>query len=134
MVADEVRTLASRTQKSTADIQQMIHSLKTGVHNAVIAMDKGTQQMAQTLTMIHDASDVLRTVQTTVTQVNDMNFQIAAATEQQSTVMENINKNLNELEQGSQQQVGFSRKTASSGQHLATVAEQLRTQLDQFRS
>jgi methyl-accepting chemotaxis protein len=134
VVADEVRTLASRTQKSTADIQQMIHSLKTGVHNAVIAMDKGTQQMAQTLTMIHDASDVLRTVQTTVTQVNEMNFQIAAATEQQSSVMENINKNLNELEQGAQQQVGFSRKTASSGQHLATVAEQLRNQLDQFRS
>ncbi len=133
VVADEVRTLAGRTQQSTADIQQMISSLKTGVQNAVIAMGKGSQLMDETLVMVNEASAVLSNIQGTISQATDMTFQIAAATEQQSTVIEEINHNLTDMNQGTQQQAKLASQTAAAGHDIASMTQQLRRLLGQFR-
>jgi methyl-accepting chemotaxis protein len=133
VVADEVRTLASRTQKSTADIQQMISSLKSGVQNAVVAMEKGSSQMAETLNMVNEASSVLNNIQSVIGNANDMTFQIATATEQQSTVIDSINHSLTDLNQTTQQQTALATKTSTAGRDIATLAQQLQTLLGQFR-
>lgn len=133
VVADEVRTLASRTQKSTADIQQMISSLKSGVQNAVTAMEKGSSQMAETLEMVNEASSVLGNIQNMIGNANDMTFQIAAATEQQSTVIDSINRSLTDLNQTTQRQTALTAKTSSTGHGIADLAQRMKTLLGQFR-
>jgi methyl-accepting chemotaxis protein len=133
VVADEVRTLASRTQKSTADIQQMISSLKSGVNNAVTAMEKGSSQMADTLDMVNEASSVLNNIQSVISQASDMTFQIAAATEQQSTVVEAINHSLTDLNQATRQQATLATQTSSAGNDIVKMAHRLRQLLGQFR-
>ena len=133
VVADEVRTLASRTQKSTADIQQMISSLKSGVNNAVTAMEKGSSQMADTLDMVNEASSVLNNIQGVISQASDMTFQIAAATEQQSTVIEAINHSLTDLNQATHQQAELATQTSSAGNDIVKMAQRLRKLLGQFR-
>lgn len=133
VVADEVRTLASRTQKSTADIQQMISSLKSGVNNAVTAMEKGSSQMADTLEMVNEASNVLNNIQGVISQASDMTFQIAAATEQQSTVIEAINHSLTDLNQATHKQAELATQTSSAGNDIVKMAQRLRKLLGQFR-
>lgn len=133
VVADEVRTLASRTQKSTADIQQMISSLKLGVQNAVVAMEKGSNQMAETLGMVNEASSVLSNIQHVIGLANDMTFQIAAATEQQSSVIDSINRSITDMNQTTQQQAALATQTSSTGRDIADLAQQQQKLLGQFR-
>jgi methyl-accepting chemotaxis protein len=133
VVADEVRTLASRTQKSTADIQQMISSLKSGVQNAVVAMEKGSNQMAETLGMVNEASSVLSNIQRVIGHANDMTFQIAAATEQQSSVIDSINRSITDMNQTTQQQAALATQTSSTGRDIADLAQQQQKLLGQFR-
>jgi methyl-accepting chemotaxis protein len=133
VVADEVRTLASRTQKSTADIQQMISSLKSGVQNAVVAMEKGSNQMAETLGMVNETSSVLSNIQRVIGHANDMTFQIAAATEQQSSVIDSINRSITDMNQTTQQQAALATQTSSTGRDIADLAQQQQKLLGQFR-
>ncbi len=133
VVADEVRTLASRTQRSTQDIQQMIASLKQGVHSAVQAMDKGTNQMQETVAMADRMRDELAGIQHLVTSVLDMNFQIASATEEQSTVMEEINRSVSELNSLTEENAAMAGSVVQTGNDLNELAQQLGGRVRQFR-
>ena len=94
VVADEVRTLASRTQQSTTDIQQMLDQLQNGVEQAVEAMKSSSEAARSTVTVANEAGDALKEIDASVDQIANMSIQIATAVEQQSAVIDEINKNL----------------------------------------
>ena len=133
MVADEVRTLASRTQRSTEDIQQMIASLKQGVQSAVQSMARGSGQMPETLGMADKTRDALSEIQALVTQVLDMNFQIASATEEQGTVMDEVNRSVSELNSLTEEAAALSGNVLKTGGDLDSLAQQLAGRVRRFK-
>lgn len=94
VVADEVRSLAQRTQESTQEIQDMIERLQTGAQAAVKSMSEGTDEMGRTLEKATLAGESLTSIAGSVALINDMNTQIAAATEEQMTVSQEISRNV----------------------------------------
>ncbi|SIQ12599.1 methyl-accepting chemotaxis sensory transducer [Aeromonas sp. RU39B] len=133
VVADEVRTLAGRTQNSTADIQAMITSLKQQVSGAVVAMDKGHEQVQSSVAMAEQMRSAFSSIQGLVAQVQDMNFQIASATEQQSTVMNDINKSVTELDELAGEGRQVSQSVSHSGKELDRLARHLAERVGQFK-
>lgn len=94
VVADEVRTLASRTQQSTNHIQEMIQALQSRVNEAATAISSGKTNADLTVSSFSQAEQVFRELQQSSIKVNDMATQTAAATEEQAVVSEEITKNL----------------------------------------
>ena len=97
VVADEVRTLAGRTHRSTEEIQNMVESLQQGVANAVETMEKSRSGARTSADFAKEMEAVLSAVKASVSEVNNLNLQIATATEQQSVVADEINKNIVEI-------------------------------------
>lgn len=94
VVADEVRTLASRTQKSTEDIQKMIGGLEKGVEEAVNAITIGSTQVEDVVNMSQRLNDSFELVNGSVTETTGIIIQIATATEEQSAVVDDINRTI----------------------------------------
>ena len=94
VVADEVRNLAKRTQESTAEIDSMILRLQRGSHDAVQAMQNGQSKARQTVDEANQADQALHNIRHAVDTIMTMNTQIASATEQQTAVAHEINRNL----------------------------------------
>ncbi|MDN3650755.1 methyl-accepting chemotaxis protein [Reinekea marina] len=86
VVADEVRTLAQRTQDSTTEIERILDNVKTGADNAVVAMDKGQESSLKTEKDITEASNALQEIATMVADINEKNIQIANASKEQTDV------------------------------------------------
>ena len=97
VVADEVRTLASRTGSSTQDIQHMIEELQRGVNDAVRSIESGASLTASTVSLASQTQDALDEILNSTSKVSDMSTQTATATEEQTHVTEEINRNLTEL-------------------------------------
>ncbi|RVU33255.1 methyl-accepting chemotaxis protein [Rheinheimera riviphila] len=121
VVADEVRTLASRTQQSTNHIQEMIQSLQSRVNQASGAINSGKANADRTLEFFAKADQVFHQLQESSRRVNDMATQTAAATEEQSLVSEEITKNLYALHD-----------QASAAGGIAESNEQLSAQIKQL--
>ncbi|WP_133178581.1 methyl-accepting chemotaxis protein [Shewanella decolorationis] len=97
VVADEVRTLASRTETSTQDIQRMIEELQRGVNDAVKSIESGASLTNSTVTFASQTQDALDEILNSTSKVSEMSTQTATATEEQTHVTEEINRNLTEL-------------------------------------
>jgi methyl-accepting chemotaxis protein len=97
VVADEVRNLAQRTQQATVEIQEMISQLQTSANFAVDLMEKSVVEAADGVELISSAGNELDGIVTQIQQINDMNFQIATSAGQQSSVVEEMNVNLNNV-------------------------------------
>jgi len=133
VVADEVRTLASRTQKSTEEIQNMIERLQHGVKNAVGAM-AGAQARATTgSNCVEKASQSLHVIAAEVATINDMNTQIATAAEEQSAVAEEINRNITTISSIADTTSTGATQTAQSSEELVRLTVELRRLVDQFK-
>ncbi|OBY91644.1 chemotaxis protein [Pseudomonas sp. AU11447] len=97
VVADEVRTLAQRTAESTAEIHQIIDTVQTGSVNALRAIENGQTRSEQGVERVTQAGEVLRSITLAVEAIRDMNRQIATAAEEQTSVAEDISRNLTEI-------------------------------------
>ncbi len=133
VVADEVRTLASRTQESTLEIQTMIESLQAGAAQAVNVMEQGRNQAKISVDNAAHAGESLRAITGSVTTISDMNTQIASAAEEQSAVAEEIDRNITNIRRLGDQTASGATQTASSSQEMAQLAVQLQTLVGQFR-
>lgn len=128
VVADEVRTLASRTQESTQEIQSMIEKLQSGAHDAVEVMTLSQSRASETVEHANQAGNALNSIAGSVDRINNMNLQIASAAEEQSSVAEEINQNVVRIADIAQDTSTSMQQIASSSEDLA----QLSTRLDQL--
>jgi len=133
VVADEVRTLASRTQESTQEIQGMIESLQKGSRDAVTVMEKGKEQAVQSVSHANAAGESLELITSAVSSINDMNTQIASAAEEQSAVAEEINRNVVNINDMAEMISDGSQQTAKSSNDLEGLASQLQSVVSRFR-
>ena len=133
VVADEVRTLASRTQTSTVEIQEMIERLQKGSDKAVTVMDEGIETVGVSVKQATQTGDSLKTITDAVNNISDINIQIASAIEEQSIVAEEINKNVVMVDDLSQQGYDASSKIATANEQLSQLAENLSTLVSKFK-
>ncbi len=134
VVADEVRTLASRTQTSTQEIQQMIESLQSGTKSAVMAMESSRAQAQLGVEKISTAGDALTTIVGGIERINDMNTQIASAAEEQSAVSEEINKNVVRISEISTTSAASSEQTQVASEELSRLSVDLQELVLQFKA
>ncbi|WP_371850856.1 methyl-accepting chemotaxis protein [Pseudomonas sp. 21C1] len=133
VVADEVRSLATRTQDSTREIRGMIGALQEGVGQAAEVMRSSRQLAQQTVEQTHQAETALNKIRTEVTAINDMNAQIASASEQQSQVAETVNQNISRIHDATLGTAAGSEQVASSSRELAALAQRLTEKVSFFK-
>ncbi|TAP38946.1 methyl-accepting chemotaxis protein [Alteromonas sp. KUL49] len=133
VVADEVRTLASRTQQSTEEIQNTIEQLQSAAQSAVAVMSKGTEQASKSVETANEAGVSLETITTTIDSINQMNEQIAHNTEEQRLVALDIVKHVDEIHQRTEQTSSRSGELGSMCNELADLAQHLESIAKQFR-
>ncbi|AIN60621.1 chemotaxis protein [Pseudomonas soli] len=133
VVADEVRSLAQRTQQSTEEIEELIASLQNGTERVAGVMDSSRALTDSSVELTRRAGDSLGTITRTVSSIQSMNQQIATAAEQQSAVAEEINRSVMNVRDISDQTSAASEETASSSVELARLGTHLQGLVGRFR-
>ncbi|OCT34499.1 HAMP domain-containing methyl-accepting chemotaxis protein [Pseudomonas putida] len=133
VVADEVRGLAQRTQKSTEEIEELVASLQNGTQQVANAMLGSRTLTDSSVELARKAGASLESITSTVSGIQSMNQQIAAAAEQQSAVAEEISRSILNVRDVSEQTAAASDETAASSVELARLGGQLQTLVSHFR-
>ncbi|WP_342804594.1 methyl-accepting chemotaxis protein [Alteromonas sp. M12] len=133
VVADEVRTLASRTGHSTDEIQTMIEKLQSDAKAAVEAVKTSQDTSQKTVGNINEANETLQEVARLMGQMSQMNSQIAQATEQQTQAAQAINLRLNDLNDASEQSVTTAATLNQASQALKALSDKVHTVVNRFK-
>lgn len=133
VVADEVRSLASRTQQSTEEIKAMIQSLQTSSSHSMQRMEQGSEQAKLTAEMAQQAGEALGKIAGSVEKINSMNVQIATAAEQQSSVTNEINQNVTAINDISNQTASGAEQSSAASVELAKLTESMRENVSRFK-
>lgn len=133
VVADEVRGLAQRTQKSTEEIEELVASLQNGTQQVANAMLGSRNLTESSVELARKAGGSLENITRTVSNIQSMNQQIAAAAEQQSAVAEEISRSILNVRDVSEQTASASDETAASSVELARLGGHLQMLVSQFR-
>jgi methyl-accepting chemotaxis protein len=134
VVADEVRALAARTQASTKDIQARIERLQSGVDKAVQAMQIGSDKARDSVERASGVDQVLAETSVSVQRINDMAAQIATACEEQSSVTEEIARNITDIRDLSNEAATYSSQSMLASQQLSGLSKTLAELVGRFRT
>ncbi len=132
VVADEVRNLAQRTQQATVEIQEMITQLQTSAESAVELMEKSVVEAAEGKELVSNAGTELDGIVLQVTQINDMNFQVATASGQQSSVAEEMSQNLTNVRELVEASVIVVSELLETSETMQNNAEELDKKIKSF--
>jgi len=133
VVADEVRTLASRTQESTAEIESMIERIQVGVNGAVKVMSSSREQAQNAVNQANQAGSSLETIAQAVSSISAMNVQIATAAEEQKVVVEEMNRSVVNISLVSDETASGAQETSNSTTTMTSLAENLEILVNQFK-
>ncbi|KRP65129.1 methyl-accepting chemotaxis protein [Pseudomonas orientalis] len=133
VVADEVRGLAQRTQKSTEEIEGLVAGLQNGTQQVANVMNNSRSLTDSSVDLTRKAGVSLENITRTVSNIQSMNQQIAAAAEQQSAVAEEISRSIVNVRDVSEQTATASDETAKSSVELARLGSQLQQMVSHFR-
>ncbi len=133
VVADEVRGLAQRTQKSTEEIEQLVTTLQSGTQHVSAIMQNSRNLTESSVELTRRAGTSLARITSTVSNIQAMNQQIATAAEEQSAVAEEISRSVVNVRDVSEQTAAASEETAASSVELARLGSQLQTMVSRFR-
>jgi len=133
VVADEVRSLAQRTQTSTEEIEGLISGLQTGTKRVATILENSRALTDSSVQLTRRAGTSLESITRSVSSIESMNQQIAAAAEQQSAVAEEINRSVLNVRDISEQTSAASDETAASSVELARLGVHLQTMVGKFK-
>ncbi len=133
VVADEVRSLASRSQESAAQIQDMVESLQAHARKAVAAMSKASKQAEVCSEQVEEAAESLAMISGNINDISDRNVQIAAAAEEQRAVMEESNRNLVSINDLAENTATSASRTAEVSEELLQQSQRLEKLVTQFK-
>lgn len=133
VVADEVRSLAGRTQHSTAEIRGTIEQLQRAVGTTVTMIEHSVSRAGESVARANQAGEALGRIKGAVNSIRDMNTQIAAASEEQSSVSDEITRNIVSVHEISQATTLVARDTAHIASHVATLVDKLGDLAGQFQ-
>lgn len=134
VVADEVRTLAQRTQQSTTEIQNAIERLQSGTRSVVTAMEQSQQEAELTGEKASQAGEALQGISEAVGMITDMNTHIASASEEQTSVAEEINRSLVSINDASQESSDGAVQISAASDELSRLAVDLNAKVQQFKT
>jgi methyl-accepting chemotaxis protein len=134
VVADEVRTLAQRTQTSTTEIRETIERLQSGTRTAVSAMTQSQEEAAEAGKKAAEVSKAFEEITLSVTSINEMNTHIASASEEQTSVCEEINRSLVSIHDSSQVSSDGASQISTASLELASLASELSRQVAKFKT
>ena len=133
VVADEVRNLAQRTQKSTEEIHSMITRLQTNTESAVNVINESSRYSELSVEQVNAAGQALEQIANSMAHLVSLNASIASATTQQSTVVEDVNRNVTEAAELARETTEGAQQTAEASQHLARIGQQISGLIGRFR-
>ncbi len=133
VVADEVRTLAARTQQSTEEIREMIEQLQSISGEAVLSMEQSQKQAEDSVAQANEANESLNNVVQSISAVNDINTQIATASHEQAQVVGSVDQSITAIKDLAEQTVSHAQQSESLSQELAGIAIELQQEIQRFK-